>query len=135
MSPGVEPGGAPQAGRPFARRSLSRQIGLVAGPLAFALLLWLPGLPLTFDQRAAAGVVCWTAAWWLTETIAIGAASLLPAVLLPLLGVVDAREAAGSYMNDLILLFLGAFLLALTLEAWGLHKRLCLLYTSDAADE
>ncbi len=126
MSSTADLDGGPEAGRPFARRSLSRRVGLIAGPLAFALLLWLPGLPLDFHQRAAAGVVCWTSAWWLTETIAIGASSLLPAVLLPILGVVDAKDAAGSYMNDLILLFLGAFLLALTLEAWGLHKRLAL---------
>jgi sodium-dependent dicarboxylate transporter 2/3/5 len=50
----------------------------------------------------------------------------LPAVLLPLVGVLGAEQVARAYWNDLTLLFLGAFLLALMLEHWNLHRRVAL---------
>lgn len=103
-----------------------RRAGLWFGPLAAALVLFLPDLPLDQVQRRAAAVTALVAVWWLSEAIPIGATSLLPAALLPLLGVVDAREAAGAYMNDLIFLFLGAFILALGVEHWGVHRRVAL---------
>lgn len=114
------------------RRAQARlaRLGRWAGPLAFLALVLAPrlGLELGLDeaQRLTAAAVAWTALWWLTEAVPIGAASLLPAVLLPATGVLGAREVAGAYMNDLILLFLGAFFLAFLLERWGLHRRIAL---------
>ena len=49
--------------------------------------------------------------WWLTSAQPVGATSLLPAALLPVLGAMDAKTVAPFYMDDLVLLFLGAFLL------------------------
>lgn len=99
--------------------------GLVLGPLAFAALLFLPsGLdPL---QRRVAAVAAWTALWWLTSALPVGATSLLPAVLLPLCGALDAKKVAPFYMDDLVLLFLGAFLLTRGLERWNVHRRAAL---------
>ncbi len=106
------------------------RFGRWAGPMAFLALLAAPAVGLDMglaeDQRLTAAAVAWTALWWLTEAVPIGAASLLPAVLLPATGVLGAREVAAAYMNDLILLFLGAFFLAFLLERWGLHRRLAL---------
>lgn len=106
-------------------------IGRWLGPLGFALLwLWpdpqLAGQPLSPDQQRTAAILFWVACWWLTEAVPVGAASLLPAALLPLAGVLGARPAASAYMNDLLLLFIGAFVLALGLERWGLHRRFAL---------
>ncbi|QDU68766.1 SLC13 family permease [Engelhardtia mirabilis] len=100
--------------------------GLWVGPLLAGLLLFTPGLPLDPLQRRAAAVTALVATWWLTEALPIGITSLVPAVLLPLLGVLDGRSAATAYMNDLIFLFLGAFMLALGVERWGVHRRLAL---------
>ncbi len=103
-----------------------RRIGFVLGPLLFCLLLLWPGMPLDAAQRRVAAVTAWTAIWWTTAALPIGMTSLLPAVLLPLLGVMDARAVAPLYMHDLVLLFLGAFVVALGLERWGVHKRMAL---------
>jgi sodium-dependent dicarboxylate transporter 2/3/5 len=100
--------------------------GLVLGPLAFLALLLLPGLGLDGVQRRVAAVAAWTAVWWLTSAQPVGATSLLPAALLPLLGAMDAKVVAPFYMDDLVLLFLGAFLLTRGLERWNVHRRIAL---------
>ena len=100
--------------------------GLVLGPLAFVAVLFLPGVGLDPVQRRVAAVAAWTAIWWLSSAQPVGATSLLPAALLPLLGAMDAKTVAPFYMDDLVLLFLGAFLLTRGLERWNVHRRLAL---------
>lgn len=103
---------------------LARRAGLLVGALLFLAALNWPGLdPL---QRRVAATTALTASLWLTVAIPVGAASLLPAVLFPLLGVIPAREVAPIYLRDLVLLFLGAFVVALGLERWGVHRRIAL---------
>ncbi|MFN6944775.1 MAG: SLC13 family permease [Cytophagaceae bacterium] len=63
---------------------------------------------------------------WLTEAIPIPAAALLPIVLFPVLGIDDIGNVAANYGNSIVFLFMGGFILALSLEKWGLHRRLAL---------
>ena len=65
-------------------RGQAASVGRMLGPVLFLTLLLWPDLPLTADQRRVAAITAWTAVWWITAAIPIGAASLLPAVLLPL---------------------------------------------------
>ncbi len=104
----------------------ARTFGLVVGFSLFVALLWAPGLPLDGMQRKVAAVSALTATFWLTVAIPVGAASLLPAALFPLLGVLPAKEVAPIYLRDLVMLFLGAFVVALGLERWGVHRRMAL---------
>jgi sodium-dependent dicarboxylate transporter 2/3/5 len=97
------------------------------GPALFALILLLPppaGLSVAGWHTAAIALLM--ASWWMTEAIPIEATGLLPLGLLPLLGVLDAPTASEPYANELIFLFLGGFLLAVTMQRWGLHKRIAL---------
>src|SRR5688572_32180713 len=64
------------------------------------------------------------AVWWLAEPVPLGATSLLPLVLFPLLGVASTREAAAPYANEIVYLFLAGFLLAAALERWNAHARI-----------
>lgn len=104
------------------------RFGLLAGPFALALTLSLPwpgAMPA--GTWATLGVTVWMAVWWATEPIPIPATSLLPLVLLPTLGLLGLDEAAAAYGNPIVFLFLGGFLLALSMERWNLHKRMALL--------
>ena len=105
-------------------RSTTAWVGLVLGPTLFLTLILWPGLPLDAGQRRVAAITAWTAVWWVTVAVPIGASSLLPAALLPLCGVMGGREVAPLYMHDLVFLFLGAFVVALGLERWGVHRRM-----------
>ena len=110
-----------ERGSPRARRT-----GLILGPAAFAILLLAPGIPLDPAQRRVAATTALTAIFWITLALPVGATALLPAVCFPLLGVMSAQEAAPTYMRHLVMLFIGAFIIALGLERWGVHRRMAL---------
>jgi sodium-dependent dicarboxylate transporter 2/3/5 len=113
-----------------------QQWGLVGGPV-LAALVWValpdshPGLdgevvPFGRAGRTTAAVAVWMATWWLSEAISVYATALLPLVLLPLFSATSMQGAAAPYAHELIFLFMGGFLIALTMERWGLHRRIAL---------
>lgn len=108
-------------------RSGLRRAGGAMGALLFLGALFLPDLPLDAAQRRMAAVTLLTATLWLCMAVPIAVASLLPMALLPILGVLPPGEAAQLYMHDMVALFLGAFLVALGLERWNVHRRLALV--------
>jgi solute carrier family 13 (sodium-dependent dicarboxylate transporter), member 2/3/5 len=117
---------APQrADRPHRRAWTGRLLG---PPAAFVTYLLLPGGPdgLTDPGRAAAAVGLLMAILWMTEALPLAATALLPLALFPVLGVAPIEDAAAPYANPIIFLFLGGFLLALSLQRWGLDRRIAL---------
>ncbi|MCO5109059.1 MAG: DASS family sodium-coupled anion symporter [Burkholderiaceae bacterium] len=112
----------------------SRGTRLLAGPLAFAIVLWLlPGQYTAADGstatlaaagRATLAMMAWMAVWWLTEAVAIEATALLPIALFPLLGIAAVGDAAAPYASDVVFLFMGGFMLAAALQRWRLDRRI-----------
>ncbi|HVZ95080.1 MAG TPA: DASS family sodium-coupled anion symporter [Phycisphaerales bacterium] len=74
----------------------------------------------------AAGLLVLMAVWWVAEALPLAVTSLLPLVLVPVLGLGDAKSAAAPYADRIIFLFLGGFILALGMEKWNLHRRIAL---------
>ncbi|MBI1339885.1 DASS family sodium-coupled anion symporter [bacterium] len=70
--------------------------------------------------------------WWITEAIPIPATSLLPMIVLPMTGVASIRDAAAPYADQTIMLLLGGFILAKSVERWNLHSRVALTIVSWA---
>ena len=104
-----------------------QRYGLVLGGGVFLLLLLLPApSALSPEGWRTAAVAILMAIWWMTEAIPIPATAMLPLGLFPILGVLDAGNASEPYASELIFLFMGGFLLAVTMEKWGLHKRIAL---------
>ncbi|MBP7389372.1 MAG: SLC13/DASS family transporter [Chitinophagales bacterium] len=104
---------------------MKKAILLTAGPAsAFASYLVLQNHSVNHQAALMAGVVVWVAFWWLTETVDLAITSLLPFILLPILGISKADAVAMQYMNQIIFLFIGGFFIAYAMEKWGLHERL-----------
>jgi len=96
------------------------------GPLLF-LVLWLIN-PFGLEPAGAKvlGVVAWMLTWWISETVPMAITSLLPIILLPILGILSLEDACATYGDKYVFLFLGGFVLALAMEKWNLHRRLAL---------
>ena len=107
---------------------LSRSdIGLILGPACLIILLLVPppeGMPPAALHTAA--VAALMAIWWITEALPVPATALLPIGLFPLLGILDGAKVTQSYAHHLIYLFMGGFLIAVTVEKWNLHRRIAL---------
>ena len=105
----------------------AQSIGRIIGPLTFAITaLSAPPAGMSTEAWLVAGLVVWMAVWWITEAIPLTATALLPFVVLPLSGVMNARETASAYYAPILFLLLGGAFIALAIERTGLHKRLSL---------
>ncbi|MFP4499586.1 MAG: SLC13 family permease [Candidatus Hydrogenedentota bacterium] len=82
-----------------------------------------PGHP---EVTRTAAVALLMAIWWLTGVAPLAITALLPVILFPALGILDAGDVASRYVNDVIFLFLGGFLVALAMQRWHLHRRIAL---------
>lgn len=105
----------------------SKNIKLLAGPLCALLICLLfdlvPGKPIVTRMAAMA---VWMAIWWLTEIVPLAVTALLPIVLMPALGIADSKTTAIQYMDPIIFLFIGGFIIAFAIERWQLHQRIAL---------
>ena len=117
--------------------SLIKQVGLWLGPLAFLLMLLTSSAQEAMPHEAwvVAGVGIWMATWWSTEAIPVAATAFIPLVSFPLLQVMPVKAVAQSYAHPTIFLFMGAFVLALAVEKWSLHRRIALTVLSKTGTD
>ena len=95
------------------------------GPLV-ALIAFLAahsqGMAFAFSATVALTALC--AVWWMSEAVNPAFTALLPLSVLPVLGILNAKQVAQSVGNELILLLMGGFMLSRALESSGAHRRL-----------
>ena len=105
----------------------ARRIGFLVGLTGFLLAIFLPAPGgMGSDAWLVAGLVILMASWWMTQAVPLSVTALLPFLVLPLGGVMDAKETASTYYSPIIFLLLGGAFLALAIERTGLHRRLAL---------
>ncbi|TMO83335.1 SLC13 family permease [Pseudoalteromonas spongiae] len=82
--------------------------------------LWLQ--PDTISFTLAITVI--TAYFWVTEALPIPLTSVIPISLFPFVGVLTHQQAASSLGSHVIVLLMGAFMLAVGIEKSGVHRRI-----------
>lgn len=108
-------------------RLSARLIGLLVGATALALTIFVtPPAGMSREAFIVAGLVVLMASWWMTEAIPLTATALMPFIVMPFAGVMNARETASAYYSPILFLLLGGAFIALAIERTGLHKRLAL---------
>jgi len=123
------------SGEPESTFDRHRQaFGIIAAPVAFAVMLLAP-LPLTTGQQHLAGIMVFVFIAWLTEAVPLPVSSLIALGLAVLFQVptvdVDAGESADDFVyaafsSSTIFLVLGGFILARAMTVHGLDKRFAL---------
>ena len=105
---------------------IAKRVGFVLGPALFLSVILVAPIPEAPAANRMAAVALLMATWWLTDAIPLFATALLPLVLYPLLGIESGGATAPIYFNSTIILFIGGFMIALTMEKWDLHRRIAL---------
>jgi solute carrier family 13 (sodium-dependent dicarboxylate transporter), member 2/3/5 len=113
-------------------------IGLILGPIAFLIMYYLP-LPLDQNQQTLAAILSFTIVYWLSEAIPIPVTAVLALALCVLFNVPavgpNAEDAPGdivfgSFIDPVIFLFIGAFIIAQAMITHGLDRRFAFLVLS-----
>ena len=73
-----------------------------------------------------AAIAMLMAVWWITEAVPLAVTALLPLILFPAFGIMDGKAVSTQYVNHIIFIFVGGFMVALAMERWDLHKRMAL---------
>uniref|UniRef100_A0A0E0ETE8 Citrate transporter-like domain-containing protein n=1 Tax=Oryza meridionalis TaxID=40149 RepID=A0A0E0ETE8_9ORYZ len=115
-----------------ALRSLlaNKYLAVASGPVACALICGLVDLGGHRAARNMLGVLAWVFLWWITDAVPLAVASMAPLFLFPVFGISSSDAVAKAYMDDVISLVLGSFILALAIEHYNIHRRLALNITS-----
>lgn len=103
-----------------------RIVSLLAG-IAIALFFYFID-PFGVSHRASIvlSIAVLMITWWVTEALPMPVVALMPLILFPVLGINDIKNVAPNYMDSIIFLFMGGFMLGLAIEKWNLHRRIAL---------
>lgn len=81
---------------------------------------------LTPEGQRALALLVMAAILWLGDVIDLGATSILIIAAGPLLGTIKAKTSMAYLGHDIIFLFLGGFIIAISMTKYGLDKRIAL---------
>jgi sodium-dependent dicarboxylate transporter 2/3/5 len=99
---------------------------VILGPLLSLFIILFVKLDAPKSSRNMLAVIAWVFSWWVTSALPLPVTSMCPLFLFPLFGIASADTVAHSYMDDVITLVLGSFILALAVERYNVHRRLAL---------
>lgn len=114
----------------------------IIGPLIFLLFSIIPPLPWVDEAaisvnapfptapQVSLGILLWIASWWITEFIPLGLTALLAPLLFASLNLVKWSDALRSFMDPIIWIFMGGFVLAKAFQVWDLDKRIAFYFST-----
>lgn len=106
---------------------MRQTLAVIAGPVcALLIILFLDLDPSNPMVTRMAAITVWMAIWWFSEAVHLAVTALIPFAFMPLLGIAEPKVVAFQYMDQVIFLFIGGFLLSFAMERWNLHERIAM---------
>lgn len=104
---------------------VKNSLGIIG--ILFGLFCYLIASSSVLVSHEAAIVIATTlgmAFLWISEGLPIYITALIPLAIFPMTGVMSMKEVSPYYMDQIIFLFIGGFIVAYAIENCGLHKRI-----------
>jgi sodium-dependent dicarboxylate transporter 2/3/5 len=99
---------------------------VLAAPALFLLLTAtpLPGVP--YAVRGSIGLLIWMSWWWIAQPVHLAVTGFLPLAVLAVFNFLPVSEILPAYAEQLVILLIGANMLATLWSRWGLDRRIAL---------
>jgi len=107
------------------RRWLSLHV--LAGPAIFLTMAASPVAAIPYPVRASLGLLVWMSWWWVAEPVHLAVTAFLPLVVLAIFNFLPVATILPAYSEQLVILLLGANVLATLWRRWGLDRRIALV--------
>ena len=80
-----------------------------------------------YPVRASLGLLVWMAWWWVAKPVHLAVTAFLPIVVLAIFNFMPVTAILPAYSEQLVILILGANMLATLWKRWGLDRRIALV--------
>lgn len=123
-------------------KSFRDTLKFIVGPMIFIFFSIIPPLPwvveaasivkapFTSAPQVSLGILLWIASWWITEYIPLGLTALLAPLAFASLNLIEWSDALKSFMDPIIWIFMGGFVLAKAFQIWNLDKRIAFYFST-----
>lgn len=105
----------------------ARLAHVLGAPALFLLLVAvpLPGVP--YPVRGSLGLLIWMSWWWIAQPVHLAVTGFLPLAVLAVFNFQSVGDILPSYAEPLVILLIGANMLATLWSRWGLDRRIALV--------
>ena len=103
-----------------------RILHTLGGPAVFLILALAPLSWMPYPVRGSIGLLVWMSWWWIFQPVHLAVTGFLPLVVLALFNFLPVATILPAYAQQLVILLLGANILATLWTRWGLDRRIAL---------
>ncbi|MFN3787089.1 MAG: SLC13 family permease [Sulfurihydrogenibium azorense] len=104
----------------------SKILGLLLGIIGFITVVHTQLVNIPFEPKVVLGILILCIFWWLFEVVPLGITGLFGLLLAVFYGIADVDKVFIGFSNPVILLMIGSFLIAHSVNKYGLDKRISL---------
>jgi sodium-dependent dicarboxylate transporter 2/3/5 len=104
-----------------------RTLHALGGPAIFLILILTPLESVPYAIRGSIGLLLWMSWWWIFQPVHLAVTGFLPLVVLAVFDFLPVTMILPAYAQQLVILLLGANILATLWTRWGLDRRVALV--------